>query len=85
LFDEGRPVCDGVSGRLRWELRATWLGGTRVLDKLDAADYDVFHSRPVLTASDGPPILWNMIRWRRGRRSAVASDSAHATRRAPRK
>ena len=26
---EGRPVCDGVRGRLRWELRLTWLGGTR--------------------------------------------------------
>ena len=30
-------MCDGVSGRLRYELRATWLGGTRILDRLDRA------------------------------------------------
>ena len=46
LFQRGRPVCDGVSGRLRYELRATWLGGTRILDRLDRAGYDVFRSRP---------------------------------------
>ena len=26
LFEPGRPVCDAVRGRLRWELRLTWLG-----------------------------------------------------------
>ena len=26
-FDAGRAVCDGVRGRLRYELRFTWLGG----------------------------------------------------------
>ena len=35
-FADGRPVADLVRGRLRWELRATWLGGTRILDRLDA-------------------------------------------------
>ena len=30
-FRTGRAVCDGVRGRLRWELRMTWLGGQRVL------------------------------------------------------
>ena len=45
-FEQGRPVCDGVSGRLRYELRATWLGGTRILDRLDRAGYDVFTSAP---------------------------------------
>ena len=28
LFDAGRPVCDAVRGRLRWELRFTWLGAS---------------------------------------------------------
>ena len=32
LFSRGAPVADGVRGRLRWELRATWLGGMRILD-----------------------------------------------------
>src|SRR6185436_15401675 len=33
-FELGRPVCDGVRGRLRFELRCTWLGGTRILDRV---------------------------------------------------
>jgi len=56
-------VADGVRGRLRWELRATWLGGTRILDKLEAADYDVFIRRPALTRADVPPILWHTLFW----------------------
>ena len=35
LFDDGRPLCDAVRGRLKYELRATWLGGMRILDRLE--------------------------------------------------
>ena len=52
----GRPVCDGVSGRLRYELRATWLGGTRVLERLERSGFDVFaaptHARRRRRVSD---------------------------------
>ena len=34
------------------ELRMTWLGGVRVLDKIEAAGYDVFRHRPVVTKAD---------------------------------
>src|SRR6478672_264317 len=34
LFAGGRAVCDGMTGRLRLELRLTWLGGRRVLDRV---------------------------------------------------
>jgi phytoene synthase len=64
LFQAGAPVCDGVSGRLRWELRGTWLGGMRILDKLAAAGFDVFAKRPTLTAADGPSIVFGMLTWR---------------------
>jgi squalene synthase HpnC len=64
LFTAGRPVCDGVPGRLRWELRATWLGGWRILDKLEAVQYDVFAHRPALRAADGAVILWRTLTWR---------------------
>lgn len=64
LFAAGRPVCDGVRGRLRLELRFTWLGGTRILDKLEAAGFDVFHNRPTLTAADALPILARAAAWR---------------------
>jgi phytoene synthase len=66
LFMEGRPVTDVVRGRLRYELRATWLGGMRILGKLEAIDYDVFGRRPTLGAGDVPSILWNAIWWARG-------------------
>jgi hydroxysqualene synthase len=65
LFEAGRPVCDGVRGRLRWELRLTWLGASLVLDRLEAAQFDVFHHRPALRGRDVPPLIWNAIRWTR--------------------
>jgi hypothetical protein len=52
-----------VSGRLRYELRATWLGGTTILDKLERAEYDVFAHRPRLTKADAPGILWRTLFW----------------------
>ena len=63
LFTAGRPVCDCVRGRLRYELRATWLGGTAILDKLEAADFDVFAGRPKLTKADVPRLLWRTLLW----------------------
>lgn len=65
LFDEGRPVCDGVGGRLRYELRATWLGGTRILDRLEAGNFDVFASRPALGTRDAIVIAFGTALWRR--------------------
>ncbi len=64
LFAEGRPVCDGVSGRLRYELRATWLGGSRILNRLESVNYDVFTSRPSLGASDAIVIASKALLWR---------------------
>jgi len=63
LFVRGRPVCDGVEGRLKYELRATWLGGTRILDKLEAARFDPFAQRPKLSWTDAPLILWRTATW----------------------
>jgi squalene synthase HpnC len=54
LFVAGRPLCDAVHGRLRYELRATWLGGMRILDKLEAASFDPIARRPRLGAGDVP-------------------------------
>jgi len=64
LFAKGVPVVDGVHGRLRYELRATWLGGTRILDKLEAANYDMLSNRPALSGADVPSILWRTALWR---------------------
>ena len=74
LFDRGRPVCDGVEGRLRFELRATWLGGTRILDKLEAVNFDVWTRRPTLTSRDAPAILWGTLAWTRDRASGIGDQ-----------
>lgn len=63
LFTAGRPVADRVRGRLRWELRATWLGGVRVLEKIAGQDYDTLHRRPTLTKADAPMILLKALTW----------------------
>ena len=65
LFAEGRPLCDAVSGRLKWELRFTWLGGSRILDRLERAGFDVFRARPSLGAGDLPGLAWRALRWKR--------------------
>ena len=73
LFDEGRPVCDGVDGRLRYELRATWLGGSRILDRLEAVNFNVFASRPALGMSDAIVIASKTLLWRATPRSRIPS------------
>lgn len=69
LFEAGRPVADLVRGRLRWELRATWAGGVRILDRLEAAGFDVFHHRPRLGWPDAPRLVWRVLLWGGGRSS----------------
>ena len=64
LFTDGRAVCDGVRGRLRLELRLTWLGGARVLERVEAGGFDVLRHRPTLGAADAPVLLWRAFRWR---------------------
>jgi phytoene synthase len=65
LFDEGREVCDRVHGRLRYELRLTWLGGVSILDRLERGDFNVFADRPSLGAADVPSLVWRALAWRR--------------------
>jgi len=64
-FDEGREVCDRVAGRLRIELRCTWLGGRRILERVDRARLTLCEHRPTLGAADLPVLLWRAIRWKR--------------------
>ena len=63
LFDRGRLICDRVGGRLGIELRLTWLGGRRVLARLEESGYDPLVSRPRLGVSDYVPIVWHALVW----------------------
>jgi phytoene synthase len=51
------PVPPQLPGRVGLEIRATVQGGLRILDKIEAADYDVFRRRPVLKGFDWPMLL----------------------------
>jgi hydroxysqualene synthase len=62
-FEEGRRVCDGVTGRLRLELRLTWLGGARILERVDRERDRLLDVRPTLGSGDVPLLLWRAVRW----------------------
>jgi squalene synthase HpnC len=65
LFDRGRLVADRIPGRLGFELRLTWLGGVRILERLAQVEYDVFTRRPSLGARDAAVILSRAVVWSR--------------------
>jgi squalene synthase HpnC len=67
LFGAGRAVCDGVRGRLGVELRFTWLGGHRVLERVERDRARLLDWRPALGPADVPVLLWRAVRWTRVR------------------
>jgi phytoene synthase len=58
FFATGKPLCTSVGGRLGLELRAVWLGGIRIVERIEQNGYDVFARRPVITSSDKLKLLW---------------------------
>ncbi len=65
LFAAGRPVCDAVRGRLRYELRATWLGGVRILDRVEQSLPRHADDRQTLGILDAPWIFARLLTWSR--------------------
>ena len=76
LFERGREVCDGVHGRLKWELRLTWLGGSRVLAKVAHARQHSLLDRPTLGPADVPALLRDALLWKVGRRGTTTAPIA---------
>ncbi|HET9832865.1 MAG TPA: squalene synthase HpnC [Vicinamibacterales bacterium] len=62
-FADGRAVCDGVRGRLRAELRFTWLGGARILERVERGRFTLLRDRPALNAWDVPVLLLRAALW----------------------
>ncbi len=54
LMMHGAPLALALPGRIGLELRLVVQGGLRILEKIEAVDYDVFLRRPVLGALDWP-------------------------------
>jgi len=63
LFRDGRPLCDRVGRDLRFEMRLTWLGGSGILDRIEAAGYDVFRRRPRYGLPGKLGLAWRAWRW----------------------
>ncbi len=61
LMLSGAPLGWDLPGRIGLEIRAIVAGGLRILDKIEAVDYDVFNRRPELEAFDWPLILWRSL------------------------
>lgn len=57
LMLSGAPLGWDLPGRIGMEIRAIVAGGLRILDKIEAVDYDVFSRRPVLGPLDWPRIF----------------------------
>ncbi len=51
-FKKGHPLLESVSGRLKLELKATYLGGQGILNKIRDMDYNVLQTRPSWNAFD---------------------------------
>jgi phytoene synthase len=64
-FEEGCRVCDRVQGRLACELRFTWLGGARILQRVEENPASLLNNRPTLGLADVPLLVWRVLRWHR--------------------
>jgi len=57
LFAAGRPLIFEPKTRLSYQLRLTWHGGMRILEKIERSGYTVLRRRPRLVGIDAAVIL----------------------------
>lgn len=62
LMLSGAPLALRLPGRIGWELRLVVQGGLRILERIEAVDYDVFRRRPRLGPPDWLRMLWRASR-----------------------
>ncbi len=57
LFEEGSKITDFVSGRLKYELKATISGGMEILNKIEKINYNVLNQRVTISNIDKLKLL----------------------------
>ena len=62
LMHSGAPLATRLPGRIGWELRLVIQGGLRILERIEAAGYDVFRRRPRLGKRDYARMIWRALR-----------------------
>ncbi len=60
-FRQGAPLLEKVEGRLKLELRATFLGGQGILSKIRRMDYNILRNRPTLSAWDKASLAFKAL------------------------
>jgi squalene synthase HpnC len=58
----GAPLATRLPGRIGWELRLVIQGGLRILERIEAVDYDIFRYRPQLSKVDWLRMLLRAVR-----------------------
>jgi len=65
LMLSGAPLALRLKGRIGLELRMVVQGGLRILEAIEANEYDVFRRRPKLNRQDWVKVFWRALRMRR--------------------
>ncbi|CAN5503263.1 hypothetical protein BH10BAC5_BH10BAC5_27250 [soil metagenome] len=58
VFEKGKPLIGKLHGRLRLEIKATYLGGQAILNKIEEIEYKVLSKRVKLSKKDKLKILF---------------------------
>jgi squalene synthase HpnC len=79
LFEEGKPLLNSVGRDLKFQVTLTWLGGMRILQKIQRSNYDFFRDRPTISVWDK---CWLVVQavGRRGEKKGAQSlgvDNIH--------
>ncbi|GAB2891828.1 squalene synthase HpnC [Uliginosibacterium flavum] len=65
MMRDGAPLATALPGRVGWELRLVVQGGLRILERIEAVDYDVFRQRPELGKLDWLLLVLRAIRMKK--------------------
>jgi len=57
FFDHGRPLSKHLPFPLSLEIRLTWLGGVKILQKIRDSGFDTLARRPAITKADKAQLL----------------------------
>lgn len=60
-FARGRSLSRSLPFPLSLEIKLTWLGGQRILEKIQQQGYDTLVQRPKLGKGDLPALLWQVF------------------------
>jgi phytoene/squalene synthetase len=66
LFERARPLVDQIGPALAVEVALVWLGGMRILDKIEATGARVVSKRPRLNNADKAQVVARALAWRGG-------------------